>query len=44
VDAQRNALIWDAAISRVLTGQELAQDQLQAAIGQLFTKMPKGRS
>lgn len=41
VDAHRNALVWDAAISRVITSQPLANDELQQAVGRLFEKLPK---
>lgn len=44
VDAQRNALIWDAAVSRVLTPKGVTQDQIQEAIGQLFSKLPAVKS
>ena len=44
VDAQRNNLLWDAAVSSVLKKGNVTPDQISAGIGQLFTKFPGKRS
>lgn len=44
VDAQRNNLLWDAAVSSVLRKGNVTPEQIQEGIGKLFTKFPGNRS
>lgn len=44
VDAHRNALIWDAAISGVLPKKGVNQENVSEAVGQLFRKLPEANS
>lgn len=44
VDAQRNNLLWDAAVSSVLKKGNVTPEQINAGISQLFTKFPGNRS
>ena len=44
VDAQRNNLLWDAAVSSVLRKGNVTPDQIQAGVSRLFTKFPGNRS
>ena len=44
VDAHRNALIWDAAVSGVLPKKGVKQDNVREAVGQLFRKLPEVNS
>lgn len=44
VDAQRNNLLWDAAVSSVLRKGNVTSEQINAGISQLFTKFPGNRS
>ncbi|QHW00841.1 DUF4136 domain-containing protein [Spirosoma endbachense] len=43
VDAQRNALIWDVAISSVLNRQQVTPVQIGEAISKVFSKFPGNR-
>jgi hypothetical protein len=43
VDAQRNALIWDVAISSVLNRQQVTPVQIGEAISKVFAKFPGNR-
>ncbi|GAB3712855.1 DUF4136 domain-containing protein [Spirosoma flavus] len=40
VDAQKNALVWDVALSSVLNRQSLSPEQLNKAVAKLFEKFP----
>ena len=44
VDAQRNNLLWDAAVSSVLRKGNVTPDQIQEGVSRLFTKFPGNRS
>ncbi|UHG89907.1 DUF4136 domain-containing protein [Spirosoma oryzicola] len=44
VDSQRNALIWDVAVSSVLNRQQVTPVQVGEAIHKVFTKFPGSRS
>lgn len=43
VDAQKNALVWDVAVSSVLTRRTLAPDQINKAVAQVFERFPGRR-
>ncbi|MBD2703742.1 DUF4136 domain-containing protein [Spirosoma sp. BT702] len=40
VDAQKNALVWDVALSSVLNRQGLSSEQINKAVAKLFEKFP----
>ncbi|GAB3493380.1 DUF4136 domain-containing protein [Spirosoma knui] len=40
VDAQRNALVWDAAVSSVLNKKGVTPQQIGDAVGKVFEKFP----
>ncbi|RIV21552.1 DUF4136 domain-containing protein [Fibrisoma montanum] len=40
VDAQKNALIWDAAVSSVLNRRSVNPQQIGEAVGKVFEKFP----
>ena len=44
VDAQRNALVWDAAVSSVLNRRGVTPQQISEAVGKVFEKFPGKRS
>ncbi|WP_420150967.1 DUF4136 domain-containing protein [Spirosoma sp.] len=44
VDAQRNNLLWDGAVSSVLSKGNITPEQIQKGVSQLFTKFPGSRS
>lgn len=43
VDAQRNALIWDAAVSSVLNRRQVTPQQIGEAVAKVFAKFPGKR-
>ena len=44
VDAQRNALVWDAAVSSVLNRRSVTPQQIGEAVAKVFEKFPGKRS
>ncbi|WP_019989628.1 DUF4136 domain-containing protein [Rudanella lutea] len=40
VDAQKNALVWDVAVSSVLTRRSLSAEQIEQAVAKVFGKFP----
>lgn len=40
VDAQKNALVWDVAVSSVLNRRTLSPDQISQAVAKVFEKFP----
>ncbi|QJW92285.1 DUF4136 domain-containing protein [Spirosoma taeanense] len=40
VDAQRNALVWDVAVSSVLNQRRVTTDQVSEAVARVFEKFP----
>ncbi|MFD2570864.1 DUF4136 domain-containing protein [Spirosoma soli] len=40
VDAQRNALVWDVAVSSVLNRRGVTPQQIEDAVGKVFEKFP----
>ncbi|GAB4023121.1 hypothetical protein GCM10028773_38970 [Spirosoma koreense] len=44
VDARKNNLLWDGAVSSVLSKGKVTPEQIQAGVNRLFTKFPGNRS
>ena len=44
VDAQRNALVWDAAVSSVLNRRSVTPQQIGEAVAKVFKKFPGRKS
>lgn len=44
VDAQRNALVWDVAVSSVLNRRSVTPEQVGEAVAKVFEKFPGKRS